>query len=76
MMSMPGPVRSEFYTFSPVRSVWSGPKNIPNRYAILMFELLVQFGPYNYMLITLVENVVYPIKRPYHVVRAKLMFQY
>ena len=30
-------------------------------YAILIFELLVQFGPYNYMLITLVENVVYPI---------------
>ena len=23
-----GPVRSEFYTFSPVRSVWSGPKII------------------------------------------------
>ena len=41
-----------------------------------MFEHLVQFGPYNYMLITLVENVVYPIKWPYHVVRAKLMFQY
>ena len=26
-----GPIRSEFYTFSPVRSVWSGPKNIHNR---------------------------------------------
>ena len=23
-----GPVRSEFYTFSPVRSIWSGPKII------------------------------------------------
>ena len=29
-----GPVRSEFYTFSPVRSVWSGPKNIHNRYIV------------------------------------------
>ena len=29
-VSMPGPVRSEFYIFSPVRSVWSGPKNIPS----------------------------------------------
>ena len=25
-----GPVQSEFYTFSLVQSVWSGPKNIHN----------------------------------------------
>ena len=25
-----GPVQSEFYTFSPVQSIWSGSKNIHN----------------------------------------------
>ena len=39
---MPGPVRSEFYTFSPVRSVWSGPKNIPNP-----INLLGMYDHYN-----------------------------
>ena len=29
--AQPGPVRSEFYTLSLVRSVWSDPKSIHNR---------------------------------------------
>ena len=44
-----GPVWSEFYTFSPIRSVWSGPKSIHNPstmpaikiYTVLAFHFIV-----------------------------------
>ena len=36
-------VRSEFYTFSPVRSVWSGRKNIHNRLQLVKCEFQLAF---------------------------------
>ena len=63
-----GPVRSEFYTSSPVRSIWSGPKiihyheNINYNIFILIHYIILTIKSYSYiMLINTVQSTIIKI---------------